>query len=91
MSNIKNYRKKPIVIQALQYYGQNIEHFVPSNIFYFQEEIDPSTYNVTRILRLKTLEGDHIVSLNDYIIKGIKGEFYPCKTDIFEASYDLAD
>lgn len=39
-------------------------------------------------LVIPTLEGDHLALENDYIIKGIKGEFYPCKPDIFEASYD---
>lgn len=39
-------------------------------------------------LYIKTLEGEMIAKKNDYIIKGIKGEFYPCKPDIFEASYE---
>lgn len=38
---------------------------------------------------IPTLEGDHLASIGDYIIKGIKGEFYPCKPDIFEATYDI--
>lgn len=39
-------------------------------------------------LIIPTLEGDHETSVGDYIIKGIKGEFYPCKPDIFEATYE---
>lgn len=38
---------------------------------------------------IPTLEGDHLASIGDYIIKGIKGEFYPCKPDIFETTYDI--
>lgn len=40
------------------------------------------------IIWIKTLEGDLTVSKNDWIIKGVKGEFYPCKPDIFEATYE---
>ena len=39
-------------------------------------------------MKIKTLEGDMIVSERDYIIKGIAGEFYPCKPDIFKATYE---
>ena len=42
-------------------------------------------------LIIPTLEGDMLAVENDYIIKGIQGEFYPCKPDIFEASYELVD
>lgn len=37
---------------------------------------------------IRTLEGNHLASLGDYIIKGVAGEFYPCKPDIFEATYE---
>ena len=39
-------------------------------------------------LIIKTLEGEHLASIGDYIIKGVKGEFYPCKPDIFEQTYE---
>ena len=39
---------------------------------------------------IETLEGKHIVSENDWIIRGVKGEFYPCKPDIFEMTYEAA-
>jgi hypothetical protein len=42
-----------------------------------------------RVLMIKTLEGDFTASPGDWIIKGVKGEFYPCKPDIFEATYEL--
>ena len=42
-------------------------------------------------LRIATLEGEMIASVGDWIIRGVKGEFYPCKPDVFAASYELAD
>jgi len=42
-------------------------------------------------LVIKTLEGEHIASIRDFIIKGVSGEFYPCKPDIFEATYEKVD
>jgi hypothetical protein len=40
-------------------------------------------------LIIKTLEGEHIATIGDYIIKGVSGEFYPCKPDIFEQTYEM--
>jgi len=39
---------------------------------------------------IPTLEGDHLANIHDWIIKGVKGEFYPCKPDIFEMTYEPA-
>lgn len=77
------YRKKPIIIEAIQYTGKNrdqilIELKMPS----IAEDL------ISEDLIIETLEGDMHASIGDYIIKGIKGEFYPCKPDIFEASYE---
>jgi hypothetical protein len=87
---IKNYRKKPVVIQAVQWDGtyQSMERI--------RHELGISTINARfHISRnevtnwtIKTLEGGHDVSKNDFIIKGVKGEFYPCKPDIFEMTYE---
>lgn len=49
------------------------------------------TENYVRSLRIKTLEGSIEASNGDYIIKGVQGEFYPCKPDIFEMTYELAN
>lgn len=80
------YRKKPVVIEAVQFNGtfeevENIKRFCEGNAF----ETCPPTGHY---LYIKTLEGDMMVSHNDFIIKGIKGEFYPCKPDIFVATYE---
>lgn len=79
----KKYRKKPVVIEAVQYDGtvQEIVDFVGIR----ETEMDEQNR-----LYIKTLEGDMLVSHGDYVIKGIQGEFYPCKPDIFEATYEDA-
>lgn len=79
---IKKYRKKPVVIEAIQWNGSNA--FEIWNDF---EDI-PIRLKEEGTLLISTLEGDHIASIGDYIIKGIKGELYPCKPDIFEETYE---
>lgn len=73
------YRKKPVVIEAIQFTGNfdEIENFVGGDA----EFRDGG-------LVVATLEGPLRANPNDYIIKGVKGEFYPCKPDIFEATYE---
>ena len=78
---MKQYRKKPIIIEAIQYDGMNqkeIYAFAKGYAF-----IKPSSQLV-----IHTLEGEMLVSISDYVIKGVNGEFYPCKPDIFNKSYD---
>lgn len=82
---IINVTKKPITVQALEYTGTpenwvEISNFVGMNLL--TDESGPF---------IRTLEGDHRMTLGDFIIKGIKGEFYPCKPDIFWDTYTLAD
>jgi hypothetical protein len=81
------YRKKPIVIEAHQltkYSLMEICRWMNSKCEWVQlgNHID---------LTIPTLEGNMIANVGDYIIKGIKGEFYPCKADIFEASYEKVE
>ena len=82
----KRYRKKPVVIEAIQWTGDNwfqIDEFVG-----FDCDTHPRISQIT----IPTKEGDMVASVGDWIIKGIKGEFYPCKPDIFEKTYaDEAD
>ena len=80
---VKKYVKKPIVIEAIQYTGENTEDVVN-----FITDRHCTILNDKRIL-INTLEGNIEASPNDYIIKGVKGEFYPCKPDIFKSTYDL--
>lgn len=76
------YRKKPIVIDAVQWNGKNIEQVLSFTRGIAQYETNHN------ILAIETLEGVLQASIGDYIIKGVKGEFYPCKPEIFEATYE---
>ena len=77
------YIKKLIIVDAVQRTGNNIEE-----IKSFLDE-NGGVYTITdNSLVINTLEGDMLASLGDYIIKGIHGEFYPCKPDIFKETYD---
>ena len=77
------YMKKLIIVDAVQRTGNNIEE-----IKSFLDE-NGGVYTITdNSLVINTLEGDMLASLGDYIIKGIHGEFYPCKPDIFKETYD---
>lgn len=79
---IKKYVKKPIVIEALQY----TEKTLISDVIDFIGVSFCGT-NGDKIL-INTLEGVLSASVGDYIIKGIKGEFYPCKPDVFNSTYE---
>ena len=82
------FRKKPVDVEAIQFTRLN------------WEEIQQFTNNTAHTLVIErringkctcvipTLEGEHIASENDYIIRGVKGEFYPCKPDVFELTYE---
>ena len=81
------YRKKPVVIEAVQY--QREENIAECLSFCGNENLK---YNPqTNEYEISTLEGNMVVSKGDYIIKGINGEFYPCKPDIFEKTYELVE
>lgn len=89
------YRKKPVVIEAVQWTGQNhremydfLEGKPDSYIEAFGKNFYINHDKVKGGLIIKTLEGEHIASIGDYIIKGVNGEFYPCKPDIFEKTYE---
>lgn len=86
------YRKKPVVIEALQL---NTSPASLNDCVEFIEngggKVAVDFENETHYLKISTLEGTMKASVDDWIIKGVKGEFYPCKPDIFEATYDLAE
>jgi hypothetical protein len=87
------YRKKPVVIEAIQYTGNNIVEIIK----FMQERANGDKSRYLRYNTKKgeyfipTLEGEHKLTEGDYVICGIKGEFYPCKPDIFEQTYEKAD
>ena len=99
------FRKKPVVIEAVQWTGTNVRQ-----IYSFMHEESILNSAMDRVKwdefenlhwgkdwHIKTLEdgpngeAKHIASVGDWIIKGIKGEFYPCKPDIFEATYERVE
>jgi hypothetical protein len=81
------FRKKPVVIEAIQFNGfDGSPDFVGQELALFLETAVICAGK--RKLAIYTLEGKMEVSEGDWIIKGIKGEFYPCKPDIFEATYE---
>jgi len=96
------YRKKPVVIEAIQYTApiySNIRDFIesfgddPSEIFLKiwddpNEHRNISSISGTSHLAIKTLEGNMKISHGDWIIRGVQGEYYPCKPDIFEKTYE---
>ena len=79
---MQKYVKKPIVIEAIQYTVKN-----SADIHEFAGKCVSEPIKGDHLL-IHTLEGRHVASPGDYIIKGIKGEFYPCKPDIFEKTYE---
>lgn len=77
------YRKKPVVIEAMQLRLLNFEEIE----IFVGGDIGKNEKGETVIA---TLEGAMKCSINDWIIKGVNGEFYPCKPDIFEKTYEPA-
>lgn len=81
------FSKKPVVIEAEQFTLKNKDrafHFITCNCAASWDAIGNPT------IQIQTIEGVMTAQLGDWIIKGIKGEFYPCKPDIFEATYEPA-
>jgi hypothetical protein len=75
------YRKKPVVIEAVQWSGDNFKEV--GNFI----EGDHKNFPKPRVVIIPTLEGEMTASEGDFIIKGVNGEVYPCKPDIFEKTY----
>lgn len=83
---MQKFRKKPIVIEAVQFNGDiNLQEIID----WVDKQYLPCGDN-TEIL-ITTLEGVMRANVCDYIIKGVNGEFYPCKPDIFEKTYEAAE
>lgn len=83
---VKQYKKKPVVISAVQWTGEDesmneILGFCPAAKFIVE-------IGGPKRLEIETLEGTMRADIGDYIIRGVKGEFYPCKPDVFEKTYE---
>jgi len=82
---MRKFRKKPVVVEAIQFLPFQDDRNKPqSNVPCVFMDIE----NSETMWSIKTLEGRYNVTPNDWIIKGIEGEFYPCKPEIFKKTYD---
>lgn len=81
------YKKKPVVIEAVQYTGDNPTEV--NNLLGGILNLDEGFPGLPIII--ETLEGDMRADVGDWIICGVKGEFYPCKPDIFDATYEAVE
>lgn len=86
------YRKKPVVVEAVQvsrkFFGNSLEFLGTTNVGEYNSGEFPED---GCYIEIPTLEGTMKACEGDWIIKGIKGEFYPCKPDIFEATYEKVE
>lgn len=93
------YKKKPIVIEAIQLKVDNFDEVcefmgetpVPKHNPDYGIDEHGNTNNPYLGVYIETLEGKMLANCGDYIIKGVSGEFYPCKPDIFEKTYDIVE
>ena len=86
------FRKKPVVIEARQFFNDGSSYALIQWINEGQHAIgrDLATWHNNYII-VPTLEGQHIAGPGDWIIRGVAGEHYPCKPDIFAATYEAAE
>ncbi len=84
------FRKKPVVIDAVQYDGnfRSLDCFSIREVSHFIVSKDSEG---KQCIKIPTLEGEMIASVGDYIIRGVQGEYYPCKPDIFELTYEMVN
>ena len=88
---IKKYRRKPVVVEAIRFTGENwqeIQEWMANEKSKQFKTISCDKNGTVLEIILKTPEGEMTVSIGDYVIKEIGGEFYPYKFDIFEATYE---
>ena len=76
------YRKKPVVIEAILWDGYNVKEIIA----FIGDTM--ASFDASGEMKIRTLEGTMTAQAGDYIIKGVQGEFYPCKPDIFEQTYE---
>lgn len=89
MNAVGKFRKRPVIIEAMQYTGANgeaVANWCGGRVRSEGKSSDPS--DVARWLDIPTLEGVMRATRGDWIVKGVAGEFYPCKPDIFAATYE---
>ena len=93
------YRKKPVVIDAIQLTDRNVRQVYEwvHGCVAIKTDIDLHKWDdyvqliIAKGMKIPTLEGKMVASIGDYIIKGVQGEVYPIKADIFEATYEVVN
>ena len=83
---VKKYKTKPCEIEAIKWTSDNFEEIAKFTNYKAYMELMYSSMKEELII--KTLEGDMMATVGDYIIKGLRGEFYPCKPDVFHKKYE---
>ena len=86
---IRKYRKRPVEVEVIQFDGWNwreVYQFMSDEPLMFTQDFRKEEY-----ILIDTLEGVMKARVDDYIIKGVQGEFYPCKPDIFHETYEVAE
>ena len=83
---VEKYRKKPVEIEAIKLI--NTKKFSEKEVFLDFISNDVKFYNTKDGIVIETLEGNMLARWGDYVIKGVNGEFYPCKPDIFHKIYE---
>lgn len=82
------FRKKPVSVSAIQWTGDNV---LEVKEFFGKDSDKCNSLGQSSNLIIETLEGNLIALPGDFIIRGIKGEYYPCKPDIFEKTYEVVE
>ena len=81
------YRKRPVVIEAIRFVGSNFADVI--EFTGYKADFGQDQYHDTIVI--ETLEGDMEAQAGDWIIRGVKGELYPCKPDVFDLTYEAVD
>lgn len=84
------YRKKPVVIEAWQFTDENKDRLY-NDLSRLHGGVYPTWNDGVPAMRIPTLEGEMTARIGDFIIKGVNGELYPCKPDIFEKTYERVE
>ncbi len=87
------YKKKPVVVEAIQFNGNNFQEISNWVNRWYNEDAGPEVWDSDdgNVLIISSLENEYYVNKGDFIIRDIKNKFYPCKPDIFEQTYEIME
>lgn len=88
------YRSKPVIKEAKQFTQNNSNEQMDEIVMWINQGKmtgDQHAWHNGTYIFIQTLEGEMTAAVDDYIVKGVKGEFYPCKPDIFEMTYEKVE